>query len=91
VKHFLTKLIVVGVSLSAMGIATATDLTPDQVKARLEAAGYTNVQIVRRDGTHFDAKAIKGGKQVSLDVDGKTGVITPEAEGKGEKHDGPNP
>jgi predicted aspartyl protease len=91
VKHFLIKLIVAGISLSAVGIAAATDLTPDQVKARLEAAGYTNVQIVRREGTHFDAKAIKGGKQVSLDVDGKTGAITPQAEGKQEKQDRPNP
>lgn len=86
-KHFLiSKLVVAGLGLSAIGVAAATDLTPDQVKARIEAAGYTNVQIVRREGTRFDAKAVKSGKQVFLDVDGKTGAITPEEAGKDEKH-----
>jgi hypothetical protein len=75
---FIRQLILVCVGLSAIGIATATDLTPDQVKARLAAAGYTNVQIIRREGTQFDARAVQGGKQVMLSVDGKTGAITPQ-------------
>ena len=86
-KRFLiSKLIVAGIGLSALGIAVA-DLTPDQVKARLEAAGYSNVQIVRREGSHFDAVGTKDGKRVSLDVDGKTGAISPEKEGKDEEHE----
>ncbi len=84
-KHSLIgKLVVAGVALSTFGVATATDLTPDQVEHRLQAAGYTNVQIIRREGTRFDAMATKDGKRVSLDVDGKTGAITPDKEGKGE-------
>jgi hypothetical protein len=82
VKHSLITFIVAGLSLSAIGVAAATDLTPDQVKARIEAAGYTNVQILRREGTRFDAKATKSGQQVFLDVDAKTGAITPEEDGK---------
>jgi Peptidase propeptide and YPEB domain len=84
-KRFLiTKLIVAGFTLSALGTVAAQDLTADQVKTRLEAAGYTNVQNIRREGNHFDAKATKDGKQVSLDIDAKTGAIKPE-EGEDEE------
>ncbi len=63
----------------AIGIAAAADLTTAQVKSRLEAAGYTNVQNVKKEGYHFNAWATaKDGKRVSLDVDAKTGAITPE-------------
>jgi len=89
-KSFLSILIVASLALSAIGTAAAQDrnagqLNADQVKARIEAAGYTNVQNVRREGDHFDAKATdKNGKRVSLDVDAKTGAVTPEKEGEDE-------
>jgi hypothetical protein len=89
-KHFLGKLIVAVFTLSAIGTAVAADLTAGQVKGRLEAAGYTDVKDVRREGNHFDAKAIdRAGKRVSLDIDAQTGAVTPEdeKEGKDEKHD----
>ena len=93
-KHFLvSNLVVAGAALSAFGIAVAQDrnaaqLNADQVKSRVEAAGYTNVQDVRREGNHFDAKATdKDGKQVSLDVDAKTGAVTPEKSGKDEERE----
>jgi hypothetical protein len=61
-----------------IGIMATADLTAAQVKSRLEAAGYTNVQGVKKEGDHFDAMATgMDGKQVSLDVDAKTGAITP--------------
>ena len=86
----ISKLIVAGLALSAIGTAVAQqDLTADQVKSKLEAAGYTNVQGVHREGKHFDAKATKDGKQMSLDVDAKTGAITPEHKGKNKEHDKP--
>ena len=87
-KHLLSKLIVAAFALSAIGTAVAADLTTGQVKARLEAAGYTNVKNIRREGSHFDAKATdRAGKRVSLDIDAQTGAITleDEKEGKGEK------
>ena len=89
-KSPLSKLIVAGLALSAIGIAAAQErnagqLNADQVKARIEGAGYTNVQNVHREGDHFDAKATdKNGKQVSLDVDAKTGAVTPEKKGEDE-------
>ena len=45
----------------------------------MEAAGYTNVQNVKKEGDHFDAKATdKSGKRMALDIDAKTGAIKPE-------------
>jgi hypothetical protein len=73
------KLIVASIAFSAIGIAVAADLTAAQVKSRLEAAGYTNVQNVKKEGDHFDAMATaRDGKRMSLDIDAKTGAITPE-------------
>jgi hypothetical protein len=87
------KVTVASAAFSAIGIAAAADLTAAQVKSRLETAGYTNVQNVKKEGDHFDAKATaKDGKRVSLDVDAQTGAITleDEKEGKGEKHEPTN-
>ena len=86
-RVLIPKLIVAGLALSAIGIAAAQELTRDQVKTKIEAAGYTNVRAVRKEGDHFDAKATKDGQTVSLDVNAKTGAITLEAEGKGEKRE----
>jgi hypothetical protein len=81
------KLIVASVAFSAITIAAAADLTAGQVKSRLEAAGYTNVQNVKKEGDHFDAMATgRDGKRVSLDVDAKTGAITPEEKNEKNEH-----
>jgi hypothetical protein len=71
------KLIVASVAFSAISIAAAAELTAAQVKSRLEAAGYTNVQDVEKEGDHFDVMATaRDGRRVALDVDAKTGAIT---------------
>ncbi len=65
----------------AIGIAAGAELTAAEVKRRVEASGYANVQNVKKEGDHFDAWAIaKDGKRVSLHVDAKSGAITPEEE-----------
>jgi hypothetical protein len=85
-KHVISKLIVAGLATWALGSVSAQDLTAAQVKSRLEAAGYTNVQNVKKEGDHFDAVATaKDGKRVALDVDARTGAITPEE--KNEKNE----
>ena len=68
--------------LALAGQAGAADeeLTVDQVKAKIEAAGFTNVSDIRREEDHFDAKAMKDGKKVILEVDARTGTITTEYE-----------
>ena len=60
--------------------AVDDELTADQVKAKIEAAGFTNVSDIRREGDHFDAKALKNGEKVTLEVDAQTGTITAEYE-----------
>ena len=60
--------------------AADDELTADQVKAKIEAAGFTNVSDIRREGDHFDAKALKNGEKVTLEVDAQTGTITAEYE-----------
>jgi peptidase YpeB-like protein len=89
------KLIVASVAFSAIVIAAAQDrnvskISADQAKARFEAAGFTNVENVRREGNHWDAEATdQDGKRVSLDIDPRTGAFTQENEKKGrnEKHE----
>jgi hypothetical protein len=67
----------------AIGIAVAAERTAAQIKSKLEAAGYTKVQDVKKEGDYFHAWATaKDGKRVSLEVDAKTGAITRE-----EKHE----
>ena len=60
--------------------AADDELTAVQVKAKIEAAGFTNVSDIRREGDHFDAKALKNGEKVTLEVDAQTGTITAEYE-----------
>ena len=67
-------------------------LSEADVKAKLEAAGYTNVHDVEREGKHFDADATKDGKEIHLHVNATTGAITPspnedEEHEKHEKHE----
>jgi len=87
------KLIVAGIAFSAIVIAAARDpnareVNADQVMSRIEAAGYTDVRNIHREGNHFDAKATdRAGKEVSLDIDAQTGAITREKEGKDEEHE----
>jgi hypothetical protein len=87
-EGLLRKLIVASLAMSAIGTVAAQELTAAQVKTRLEAAGFTNVQNIRREGDHFDAKATnKDGKQMSLDIDAKTGAVSQEKEGKDDDDD----
>jgi cytochrome c556 len=67
-------------ALAEQASAADEELTVDQVKAKIEAAGFTNVSDIRREEDHFDAKAMKDGKKVILEVDAKTGQITIEYE-----------
>ena len=47
-----------------------------QVTAKLQAAGYTNVHAVEREGDHYDADAMKDGHAVHMHVDRKSSATT---------------
>ena len=89
----LVKLIAASFVFSAIAIAAARDpnasrMDADKARAIIEGAGFTNVHNVRREGSHWDAKATDmDGKRVSLDVDPKTGAFSQEEEkaGTGDK------
>jgi predicted aspartyl protease len=61
----------------AQSTSETPSMTSTQVAAKLQAAGYTGVRDVRREGDHFDANAMKDGKTIHVHVDAKTGAITP--------------
>jgi Peptidase propeptide and YPEB domain len=50
-------------------------MTEAELRQELQRQGYSNVSDVRKKGDGFEAKAMKDGKRVSLDVDAKTGKV----------------
>jgi hypothetical protein len=55
---------------SGSGSSSATAIHSEaDVKQKLESQGYSNVTDVKKDKDGYTAKAMKDGKQVSLDVD----------------------
>jgi hypothetical protein len=58
----------------------ATRMTDAQVRQKLEAEGYTNVQIKDHDKTHIDVTAAKNGKPAKLAVNPQSGQITPDTD-----------
>ncbi|MCP3370372.1 hypothetical protein [Bradyrhizobium cajani] len=56
--------------LAIMGsVSTAHALTQDELIARIQAAGYTQVSDIKSTAEGITAKAIKNGKPVRLVVD----------------------
>jgi UDP-N-acetyl-D-mannosaminuronic acid transferase (WecB/TagA/CpsF family) len=52
-------------------------VTEMQVREKLQADGYTNIQVMRSDG-YFEVTASKDGKPASLAVDAATGRLANE-------------
>ena len=80
VKSAMRKLAVVatalflGVSSSAFG-QTAT-MSPDDVKMKVEAAGYTMVENIKPVGVGYTAVAMKSGKMINIKIN-KDGKVEP--------------
>lgn len=53
----------------AGGVSTARALTQEELVARLQAAGYTQVSAIKSTAEGMTATAVKNGKQVRLVVD----------------------
>ena len=54
-------------------------VTEDQVRQKLQADGWSNVQIVR-DGRYFEAIASKDGQSTKMMVDSQTGRLRAAAD-----------
>jgi hypothetical protein len=52
----------------------AMKLSEQDVRKKVESEGYTNVSDIKQDRNGYTAKAMKGGKEVTLDVD-NTGKV----------------
>src|SRR5262249_31523842 len=63
-----------GTSSSTTAGSGSSVMTEADVKQKLEKEGYSQVTDVKKDKDGYTAKAMKGGKQVMLDVD-KNGKV----------------
>jgi len=60
-------------------LAQGAQLSPDQIKSKLEAAGYKNVHDIEFDDGRYEAEATSAaGTAVDLDIDATTGAVTNE-------------
>jgi len=50
-------------------------MSPDEIKARLQEEGYTDVSDLVLQGPSYEAKAQKDGRRFNLTVDARTGAI----------------
>lgn len=65
-----------GGSALAQSGGNARAMTEADVTTKLQAAGYTGIHGVEREGGHFDADATaKDGKAVHLHIDARTGAV----------------
>ncbi|KRG66894.1 hypothetical protein ABB27_12115 [Stenotrophomonas terrae] len=75
-----TAMFAAALTLAGTGIAQAQDaLTAPQVRAQLEAQGYTNVSDVKFDDGMWEADATNAdGKKVDVKLDPRTGTVYPD-------------
>ncbi|WP_269791456.1 PepSY domain-containing protein [Stenotrophomonas sp. Iso1] len=79
-RHVRNGLLAMAITFAAAGIAQAQDtLTAPQVRAQLEAQGFTNVHDVKFDGGMWEADATSAdGKRTELRLDPRTGTVYPD-------------
>jgi len=75
-----TVLIAAALTLAGSGIAQAQDaLTAPQVRAQLEAQGYTDVKDVKFEDGMWEADATSAdGKKVDVKLDPRNGTVYPD-------------
>lgn len=63
-------------SKATSGTSSSMQMSEQDVKKKLEGEGYSDISDVQKNKDGYMAKAMKDGKQVTLDVDGKGNVST---------------
>ena len=53
--------------------------TQEQVRGKLAAEGFTDIQAITRSGNSFQARAMQNGRPVDLTIDATTGTIRSQA------------
>jgi hypothetical protein len=64
-----------GSTASGATAGSASRMSASDVEAKLEKQGYTDVSGVKKVGDKFEAKAMKNGKSVNVEVDPATGAV----------------
>jgi hypothetical protein len=64
-----------GQSNTAPGPQTASKMTEQDVKKRLEDAGYSSVSNIKPSKDGYTARAMMSGKRVTVDVDGNGQIM----------------
>ena len=79
-RHFRIALLAAAATVAGTGLAQAQDaLTAPQVRAQLEAQGYTKVHDIKFDDGMWEADATSAdGKRVDLRLDPRTGTVYPD-------------
>jgi hypothetical protein len=79
-RQFRTALLAMATVFGAAGMVQAQDtLTAPQVRAQLEAQGFTNVHDVKFDNGMWEADATSAdGKRTELRLDPRTGTVYPD-------------
>jgi|SRR5690242_3020787 len=54
---------------------TTKTMSEADVRKELESQGYTRISDVKKKGNHYEAKGMKDGKTVSLNVDARSGKV----------------
>jgi len=61
--------------MTRSGTATGKPMSEAEVKQELQNQGYTQISNLKQKGDHYEAKGVKNGKTVSLNVDAKSGKV----------------
>ena len=64
---------------SGAAAGSASQMSASDIEAKLEQQGYTQVSGVKKVGDKFEAKAMKDGKTVNLEIDPATGMVKDKA------------
>lgn len=65
------------------GVGVAGMMNEQQVRDMLRQRGYSEIEDIERDGDRFTARAKRGGEQVRLQVDARTGIVQERQGGTG--------
>lgn len=80
-RHLRTALLAMALASAASGSALAQDtLTAPQIRAQLQAQGFTDIRDVKFDDGMWQADATSAdGKRVELRLDPRTGTVYPDS------------
>jgi peptidase YpeB-like protein len=67
-------------ALSESARSGASMMNETEIKQKLQAEGYSNVQLGKHEGDEIDVTATKNGQRVELQVDPQSGAIGQDTE-----------